>query len=59
MELNDKILSIDSDDDNLKYNEFEKYLNSDTNNKKKYFINEVEKSGCFLLDEIEIKRKKK
>ena len=59
MPIDDKILSINHDDDNKDYNLFNKYLEDDTNRKKSSVAMEIEQIGDQLLNEIENKRRKK
>jgi hypothetical protein len=59
MATNDKILSIDSDDDNNDYDAFNKYLEEDTNRKKNKTILEIESMGDMYLKEIELKNAQK
>lgn len=59
MVIDDKILSIDSDDDNNDYEAFDKYLQEDTNRKKNKTIHEIENMGDLYLKEIEIKNAQK
>ncbi len=59
MALNDKILSIDNDDDNRDYESFNNYLEEDTNRKKNKAAIDIEQMGNQFLKEIEIKNKRK
>jgi hypothetical protein len=59
MALDDKILSIDSDDDNNDYELFNSYLEEDTNRKKSRTAIDFEQMGNQFLKEIEIKNKRK
>lgn len=59
MEINDRILSIDSDDDNNDYESFNKYLEDDTNRKKNKTVLEIENMGDRYLKEIELKNAQK
>lgn len=59
MALNDKIISIDSDDDNNDYESFNNYLEEDTSRKKNRIAIDIEQTGGQLLKEIEIKNKRK
>lgn len=59
MTLDDKILSIDSDDDNNDYESFNTYLEEDTNRKKNRTAIDIEQMGSQLLKEIDVKNKRK
>lgn len=59
MALDDKILSIDSDDDNNDYESFNTYLEEDTNRKKNRIAIDIEQMGSQLLNEIDVKNKRK
>jgi hypothetical protein len=53
MPINKNILSIDSDDDNENYLQFDEFLNDDTNRRKKKIANEFDEMGKIYLKEIE------
>jgi len=59
MAIDEKILSIDSDDDNENYQMFSEYLEEDTKRKKKKTAIEIEVMGNQFLKEIEKKKKNK
>lgn len=50
------ILAFHHEDDNNDYDSFSKYLTEHTENQKKQAINEIAKTGDYLLDEIERKK---
>lgn len=57
MNKNNKIISIDSDDDDDNYNEFISFLNEDTKRKTEKTISDIEILGNDFLSEIDKKRK--
>ena len=59
MALDKKILSVDSDDDDVDIKSFSKYLQDDTLRQKNKIANEFQEIGEDLLTEIEKKNLKK
>jgi hypothetical protein len=59
MAIDEKILSIDSDDDNNDYESFDEFLQEDTKRKKNKTVSEIELMGNQYLKEIERKNKQK
>lgn len=57
--INDKVLSIDYDDDDENYKGFFEYIVDDTHRKQKKIAKEVDSMGDFFLEEIEKKNKKR
>jgi hypothetical protein len=53
------ILSVDSDDNNINYKEFNKFLQEDTDRKKNKTVLEIEEMGDQLLKEIDRKKRNK
>lgn len=59
MNNNKDILSINYDDDNEDYESFDEYLNEHTNRQKVVALNEIDKMGDELLNEIDRKKNNK
>jgi hypothetical protein len=59
MAIDEKILSIDSDDDNNDYEAFDEFLQNDTKRKKNRTVLEIEEMGKQYLKEIDKKKKQK
>lgn len=53
----EKILSIDADDENISYLSLAKHLEDDTERKKNHIAHEIESMGDKYLEEIERKKK--
>jgi hypothetical protein len=58
MAIDEKILSIDADDDNKDYEAFDEFLQEHTNRNKNKIASEIELMGGQYLKEIERKKKK-
>lgn len=56
MSLDEKILSIESDDDNENYLQFDEFLTNDTNRKKNSFAKDIDLMGTQYLKEIDRNR---
>lgn len=59
MAIDEKILSIDSDDDNKDYEAFDEFLQEHTKRNKNKVASEIESMGTQYLKEIERKNKQK
>ena len=57
MAINEKILSIDSDDDNKNLSEFTEFLQEDTERKKKQAAAMINELGDVLVKSVEKKKK--
>ena len=57
MNIDDKILSIDADDDNKNYQAFDEYLQEDTKRKMNKTATVIDEWGELLLKEIDRKKK--
>jgi hypothetical protein len=57
MAIDEKILSIDADDDNKNYQEFSEFLQEDTERKKKRNAQMINELGDLIVSDIEKKRK--
>lgn len=53
MSFDEKILSIESDDDNENYHQFDEFLTNDTNRKKNSFAKDIDLMGNQFLKEID------
>lgn len=53
MSFDEKILSIESDDDNENYHQFDEFLTNDTNRKKNSFAKDIDLMGKQYLIEID------
>lgn len=57
--IDDKVLSIDFDDDNENYKGFLEYVISDTQRKQDKLVRDVNQMGDIYLEEIDRKNKKR
>ena len=57
--MDEKVLSIEYDDDNRDYDAFSKYLEENTDRKKSLAYSEIEEMGNLYVSEIDVKKKMK